>query len=291
MMELEYEKSKKAYEEYNINSEYKITENVLKYIKERIEANSAEIEEILKLNNRKFGYKDILKSVDEEIDKKVQYKSQINLNKREDNFVYTTYLTSIGVAIVECYSTIDILRYMIRSIKTRSAVIISDIEFKDDDDKHLLLIIIREALKKFNIDGNIIQILPYEECDYTKCDKVIYTYQKKKTEGKKKTEKLYIYLENEDFREEASKEYEIQLSNNKEIGLLQGNIDDVIDTINGTISKGAIIYTKDAKTAYKFINLVRSRNVFVNATFENIEEVEDSEDELLMNKKIMYELK
>lgn len=291
MMELEYENSKKAYEEYNINSEYKITEKVLGYIRERIVANESEIEDILKLNKRKFGYKDVLKCLDEEIEKRVQYKSQINLNKREDNFVYTTYLASIGVAIVECYSTIDILKYMIKSIKTRSTVIISDIEFKEDDDKHLLLMIIRESLKKFNIDCNIVQILPYEECDYTKCDKVIYTYQNKKKGSKEKTEKLFIYLENEDFREEANREYETELGNNKEVQLLEGNIDDAIDTINSDISKGAIIYTKDTKKAYKFLNIVRSRNVFINATFENIDETEESEDELLMNKKIMYELK
>ena len=42
--------------------------------------------------------------------------------------------------------------------------------------------------------------------------------------------------------------------------------------------------------AYKFVNMVRSKNVFVNATLLNSELVEKSSNELLMNKKIMYEL-
>ncbi len=48
---------------------------------------------------------------------------------------------------------------------------------------------------------------------------------------------------------------------------------------------------KEGKKGYRFINLVRSKNVYVNTTLENIEKVEKSKEELLINKKIMYELK
>ena len=66
---------------------------------------------------------------------------------------------------------------------------------------------------------------------------------------------------------------------------------EAIDKINKEISQGAVIYTKEGKKGYRFINLVRSKNVYVNTTLENIEKVEKSKEELLINKKIMYELK
>ena len=68
-------------------------------------------------------------------------------------------------------------------------------------------------------------------------------------------------------------------------------MEEAIEKINKEISQGAVIYTKEGKKGYRFINLVRSRNVHVNTTLENIEKVEKSKEELLINKKIMYELK
>jgi len=44
MMEVEYKNAKKAYENYNLNNEYKISENILEYVKERININKNEID-------------------------------------------------------------------------------------------------------------------------------------------------------------------------------------------------------------------------------------------------------
>ena len=81
------------------------------------------------------------------------------------------------------------------------------------------------------------------------------------------------------------------LENNEEVEIVKGNIEEVINKINTKISKGTVIYTQDPQKGYRYINLVRSENVFVNASLCNIEKMEESQDELLMNKKIMYELK
>ena len=291
MMEKEYKKAREAYNQYNLNTEYKIEEKILKYIGERIRENQKEIQEMLKIEKSELTYENIKEEIEKEIKKKSEYKNQIVLKKGQNNFVSTIYKTSIGVIAIEVYELIESIRYMIKAIKSRNAVIIADVEYEEKDVKGIILLIIREAIKKFGINEDIIQRLPYEEVDYEKCDKVIYTYTNKKAMDKEKTKKLYVYVEDERLENEARKEYERLLENNEEVEIVKGNIEEVINKINRKISKGTVIYTQDPQKGYRYINLVRSENVFVNASLCNIEKMEESQDELLMNKKIMYELK
>lgn len=291
MMEKEYKKAREAYNQYNLNTEYKIEEKILKYIGERIRENQKEIQEMLKIEKSELTYENIKEEIEKEIKKKSEYKNQIVLKKGQNNFVSTIYKTSIGVIAIEVYELIESIRYMIKAIKSRNAVIIADVEYEEKDVKGIILLIIREAIKKFGINEDIIQRLPYEEVDYEKCDKVIYTYTNKKAMDKEKTKKLYVYVEDERLENEARKEYERLLENNEEVEIVKGNIEEVINKINTKISKGTVIYTQDPQKGYRYINLVRSENVFVNASLCNIEKMEESQDELLMNKKIMYELK
>ena len=291
MMEKEYKKAREAYNQYNLNTEYKKEEKILKYIGERIRENQKEIQEMLKIEKSELTYENIKEEIEKEIKKKSEYKNQIVLKKGQNNFVSTIYKTSIGVIAIEVYELIESIRYMIKAIKSRNAVIIADVEYEEKDVKGIILLIIREAIKKFGINEDIIQRLPYEEVDYEKCDKVIYTYTNKKAMDKEKTKKLYVYVEDERLENEARKEYERLLENNEEVEIVKGNIEEVINKINTKISKGTVIYTQDPQKGYRYINLVRSENVFVNASLCNIEKMEESQDELLMNKKIMYELK
>lgn len=290
MMEIEYKNAKRAYEDYNLNKEYRLTENILEYIKTRIEENRKEIEKLIKLHKREFKYENIKEVVDKEIEEGIEYKKQINIQKREDSFVSAKYLVSIGIVGIECYDTIEVIKYMIRGIKTRNAVIISDVEYEETDEKHLILEIIKEGLRKFKVDREIVQIVPYEECDYEKCDKVIYTYSGKENKEKKYENKYYIYIEEKDFIKEAKTEYDEERKRGRKVELVGEDIDSAIEKINETENEGVVIYTKNKDMAYKFVNMVRSKNVFVNATLLNSELVEKSSNELLMNKKIMYEL-
>ena len=290
MMEKEYSSVRKAYEKYNTDDDYKKEEKILKYVIERIEANKDEIDKMLKICKRKYTYEDVKKLITKINAEKFEYKSEINLKQREDKFVSGKYSTSIGVIAVECFDTIEVLKYMLNGIKTRNAIIISDVEYEENDDKNLFQVIINEALKKFGLE-NLILVMPYEECNYELCDKVIYTYEKKQNEEKPNTNKLYVYVEDENLREDAIKEYEQERTNNKEVELIEGELEEVIETLNREVSQGVVIYTTDSKKAYKFMNLVTSYNVFVNATLANKEEVSKNKNELLMTKKIMYELK
>lgn len=291
MMEVEYKNAKNAYENYNLNNEYKLSEKTLEYVKERIEKNKSEIEKIIRIYKRNFTYEDLKKVIDEEIEDGIEYKKQINLLKRDDNFVSAKYLNSIGIVCVECYDVLDTVKYMIRAIKTRNAIIISDVEYDETDEKHLILMIIEESLNKFNIKKELIQIVPYEECDYDKFDKVIFTYSRRENIEKKYENKFFIYVEEKDFIKEAKIEYDEERKRGRVVELVGEDIDSAIDKINECVSEGAVIYTKNSDMAYKFVNLVKSKNVFVNATLLNSELVKKSSNELLMNKKIMYELR
>ena len=152
--------------------------------------------------------------------------------------------------------------------------------------------IIQEALKKFEINENLIQIVPYEECDYTKCDKVIYTYDNKniKNREKNETDDLYVYIETEELKKEALDEFNYQKSKGNNVYLIEGNNREFLEKINKSRSKGVVIYTKNKELAYKFLTLVNSKNVFINCTLDYIENVKKCDNELLENKKIMYEL-
>lgn len=292
MMEEEYKKVRRAYEKYNEDGEYKKEEKAVKKIIERIEENKEEIKELIKIRKEKESYEKIKEAIEEEVKRKSEYKKEVNIIKREDGFVRGKYQTSIGVIGVESYEIIPSIRYMIRGIRNRNGIIISDIEYEEKDVKHLIQEIIRGVLKEEGIDENIIEIIPYEECEYERLDKVITTYESKNKREKEKSQKLYIYIEDKELEEEARREYEKERSKKEEVEIVEGKMEEAVEKINEKESKGAVIYTKDAKKGYKFINIVRSRNVYVNATLENvIDKIEESKDEMLMTKNIMYELK
>jgi hypothetical protein len=106
----------------------------------------------------------------------------------------------VGVIAVEAYDTLEVIKYFIRAIKSRNAIVISDIEYDDTSIKFLILEIIKEALTKFGIDKNLIMILPYEECYYDYFDRVIFTYDKygkflsKLKIQEKESPNKYIYI-------------------------------------------------------------------------------------------------
>ena len=280
------ERLKTAYESYNLDSTYGVTTDVLNYIKTRIETNKEDIQKLLEVFKENAKFEDVLDITKKTIEEENIYKSQINLNKVEENFVKTKYMTSVGLIIVETSEILEVIKYFINAIKSRNVIVISDKEYKEYDVKNYILMIIREALKKYNIDENIIDIYPYMEAEYTFFDKaIIIDGKKEKVTKKEENNKMYMYIEDEYFREKISKEdlekYEV----------IKGEIDEVITKINEEICKGAVIYTRDTKKAYKFINLLHSQNVFVNTSLENIQEKIEDTELLYMTKNIIYELK
>lgn len=283
------EKLRMAANHYRLKNDNQLTENVLVYIEQRIQANQHEIEELIRLKKETVMYSKIHEMIKHEMEEDVKYKAYKQLEVNEQKFISTSLLMPIGVVAVEAYDTIEVVKYIIRAIKTRNAIAISDAEYDEQSVKFLILEIIKEGLKKFEIDENLIMILPYEECFYSYFDKVIYTYNKQGKhlrqngyEKKKATNKKYIYIENEEL-----KEIGLQDNRDEEKEIIQGSVKEAIEKINEVPAMAAAIYTKDAEKAYHFINLVNSQNILVNTSLDNAKEAEKSQYELYEYRNIL----
>lgn len=297
MNQKKMQQRKKAYIEYSLNSEYNLTENILNYIKERIEANKEECEELIKLNKEEINFTDIIKIVNDTITSEKVYKRDGNIKRYDNDFVLASLTDSVGIIAIECFDTIETIKYFIEAIKSRNAIVISDVEYDEQSLKSFILLIIKEVLKKYNIDKNLITLEPYEECPYDLFDEVIYTYD---NEGKtlennivKKKEKidiLYVYMEDDFFEAEVNKEMKRIESEGKMVKLLTGEKRIAIDTINSYISAGAVIYTQNPELAYEFVNLVKAENVFVNASLVNRKEIKKVNNELYFSKNIIFQI-
>ena len=203
--------------------------------------------------------------------------------------MFSQIMVPEGIIAVEAYEPLEIIKYWIKAIKSRNAIAIASVDYDETSIESLILIIIQEALSKFNLDKNLIMYMPYEECFYEYFDKVIYTYNKKgisekkiekKEINKEQYKKIYVYIEDEYFRQEVEK--------NKGAEIIEGEIDDILRIIKG--AKCTSIYTRSSEKAFQFINLADSRNVFVNTSIENSIEPIKSDDELFKYKNIIIPL-
>ena len=287
MLEENFEKLNKAYEDYNLDEREEISLKILRYIRNRLENNKDNLQELSEILND-VSYERIMEIFDEEISKPEIYKKEKVLKQLEDGFKYGIYTTSIGNVVVECENVIEVLKYFIYAIQSRNTITISDREFEENDLKHAIFLIFTEAMEKFDINKNLINIMPYEECYYENFDLVINLYENK-IEKKHETSKLFIYKASDEFEENIRKEKEYLDSYNCEYEVLFGDFKTVTEKINKEISNGAVIYTNDPNQGYKFLNIIHSKNVFVNTSFAELDKsIKPTQNALYMKKKIMY---
>ena len=78
-------------------------------------------------------------------------------------FVRGILNTPKGVVLKEESNVEKVIELYIDAILSRNAIVISDIEYSEISVKKLILEIIQIALEKFEVDKNLIQLLPYEE--------------------------------------------------------------------------------------------------------------------------------
>lgn len=275
-----------AYYIYNLNDNLDLPNIILKYLRDRIETNKNEIEKIISIFEIDIKIEQIIDIINDEINISPKSIGKTIIDK--NGFMFAQVLVPIGLIAVRTYSSIEAIKYWVRAIKTRNVIVVSTKNYNEHSLESLILIIIKEALKKFNLNENLVSYISEEECQYELFDKVIYTYGKNgdifqnlETQDisklDKNAKKDYMYIEDESFKTEAQK--------NKDAIFLTGDIDDVISKIRN--SNTAVIYTKDSNKAYKFINLVNANNVFVNTNIQNASDTLISEDELYRYKNII----
>lgn len=289
-MEEQFKLFKYAYETYNLDKREDVSKEVLEYIRERLIANKDLIEQLIEITGENLIFEDIINLFDNEVKQENIYKKEKKSKLNELGFISSIYSTSIGVVCIETPEPLLIIKYFVTAIKSRNSIIISDIEFAEESIKSAFWIIFAEALKKFDINPNIINIIPYEECNYDLFDKVIIVDENQLLDNKRITDEIFIYIEDEYFEEEVQKEIEYLKQISKNPIVIRNSFEDTIEKINKNRGYASCIYTKNAQIGYDFINLVKTSNAFINSSIgEFAEEMKQHKNSLYMNKKIMYE--
>ena len=255
-----------AYRSY-VEKDSLLAIKLLKYIRQRVEANREEIE---KLNKElKTGVDiDVIKDIiDKNIDKEYQYKNVKKTLELDENYIFYTYQVPKGVLAVRCDNELDVIKNIFEAISTHNCITI----IYEKDNKYnlsnLILVIVKEGLKKFEVSEELVNIME-SEYDYEFSNIINKNIVEKKEETLKK---LYIYKYDDYFEEEVKKEKERIEKLEIDYEILTGDFDEVVDKINETRNLGASIYTQDKEIGYKFINYIHSDNVFLNTSLENVE--------------------
>lgn len=263
-------KAKNAYQNYVLNSDYKLGENIYNLIKERIKVNKDQIEKLIEINRVATTYSEILEILEKEEKNLKDYKKTNIMSKIDNKFMFSQYQVPVGIIAVKANSFYIAIENIFKAVGTRNAIVVIEENYNEHSIENLILLIVQEALKKFNINENIIQIVNKEaikEEDLKAFD--IIVSEVGKTLEKSETDKMYIYQEDEYFADIVKSEVEKLNSNGMQVEVLIGEMEDCIEKINKNRAFGVCIYTKDRKKAYKFINLVNSENVFFNGTLLN----------------------
>ncbi len=283
-------KAKNAYKNYVLNSDYKLGEKIYSLIKERIKINQEQIEKLIEINRVATTYSEIIEILEKEEKNLKDYKKTNIMSKIDSKFMFSQYQVPVGIIAVKTNSFYVAIENIFKAVGTRNAIVVIEENYNEHSIENLILLIVQEALKKFNINENIIQIVNKEEIkeqDLKAFDIIVSEVGEalEKTE----TDKMYIYQEDEYFADIVKSEVEKLNSNGMQVEVLIGEMEDCIEKINKDRAFGVCIYTKDRKKAYKFINLVNSENVFFNGTLLNAKKTNKISNMYLTLKNLVYE--
>lgn len=282
---------KNAYCLYNLNTDEKVSNKVLKFIRKRLLKNQKELETLIEVFKEEIKFDDLIACFDKEMEEPELYKKEKVMKKVGNEFYYGTYTTSVGNILVETTSSVSALKYFVKAIKSRNSITISDIEYHENNLKNAILLIFQNALEKYKINTHLLNIMPYEECNNEYFDKVILEDENKVVNNKSQTDYSYIYLADEIFASMAVNDLSRLSNKGKKVEILKGEFTDVVNRINSETTFSTCIYTENRDLAINFINLAQAENVFVNASLDEAEDLEDIDDEFYTKKKVMYPIK
>ena len=275
--------ARRAYRKYVINNNKDISCEVLSYIVEKIEENREKINQIIEINKDNITYQRIAEMILDEKSEVSKFKSKELKSGR--------YNVPVGVIGVECENAEDAIKAMLKAISTRNSVIILHENFSKYSTESLIMLIIKECLKNFYIDDNIIQMFGKEEIDLLKLDRLIKKDGKSEKESAGNT--IYIYQEDDEYKANVQNEYE-RLHNESsfksyDVKPIKGEFGDVINFLNNNEASAVCMYTNNTQKAYKFINWINSPNVFVNTGVKNCNYNQKESDNYYNLKYILHE--
>lgn len=270
----EIQDARRAFRKYVINNKKNISTDILLYINEKIEENQQKIRQLIDINkDEKSLYEDILKMLENAI-KDVEKFKQLNSKTGR-------YNVPIGVVGVECVNTKNAIKVMLKAISTRNAIVILHDKYNQYSTESLIMLIIKECLKNFYIDDNIIQMCPKETIDIRKLDNYVPIFN---DDGNKdnNTNTIFIYQEDNIYLNTIQDEV-TRLENDEEfkffnIQPIKGDFGNIINYINNEKNCAVCMYTNSSQKAYKFINWVNSPNVFINTGVKSCSIINNNSD-------------
>ena len=280
--QIEIINARKAYRKYVINNTKNISLDILYYIKDAIQKNGLKIRKLIRINNGNVTYGDIISSLDNEI-KSVQEFKQINNDTKRFNM-------PIGVIGVECADSKTSIENIFKAVSTRNAVIILHEDYSEFSTEALILMIVKETLKKFSVSENLVQMYDKMEIDEEQLNQIIGIDGKIIDKSKGKI--IYVYQEDEQCyynvineierlkNDEKYKEYKIQG--------ITGDFGNIISYLDKNESSAICMYTKNSQKAYKFINWANSSNIFVNTGVHIVENANGIIDQYYNKKFILH---
>lgn len=278
-----------AFEKYNLDNRENLSDKILEYIADRLLINKIYINYLIEVLGVNITFDVIWNTFEEARAEEEYYKKSQEFRKFSSNYFMGIYATSKGNIAIETDDLLHIIKYFVIAIKTRNTITISKINYNEISIESILLVIFCEALNKFGLDRNLLMILPFEECYYEYFDEVIVEENEKlNIQRKEVTNKYVIYLEDEKFKENVKQEIELLKEHELHYEIVQDEFYKAIDKINKIKPIGAAIYTSNTMQGYKFINLIHSNNVFVNASLINSEDFSKNHNSYYLKKKIIY---
>ena len=274
--------ARRAHRKYVINSK-SISSEVFDYTLNKIQENMVQINNIIKINNDNVSFDDIIACLEKEKANAVKFKARNRKNGR--------YNVPVGVIGIECSTSKEAIKCIFKAISTRNSIIILHNNYNKYSTEALILFIVKECLKNFYIDDNIIQMFEKEEIDLKKLDKIIR--RDGEISHKEKSNTIYLYQENDDYEEAVRNEIErLQKSDvYKEYSVkpIKGEFGDIVNYLNNSEASAVCMYTNNTQKAYKFINWIDSPNVFVNTGIINCENNFEKRSEFYNSKYVLHE--
>ena len=267
-VQLEILDARRAYRKYVINNNKNISNEIFDYIQNKLQENETEINKLIEINKDEISFENILEYLEKE--KKNNGKFKLKNEKTG------SYNVPIGVIGIECENAKDAIQSMFKAISTRNSIMVLHDNFSKYSTESLILLIIKECLKNFYVDENLIQMFEKEEIDLNSLDRVILN-NKNNDVKTHKSNTIYIYQENDAFENDVRNEVERLQNNDRyksyDIKPIKGEFGNVINYLNSQKEAPAVcMYTNNTQRAYKFINWINSPNVFVNTGIKkNIE--------------------
>lgn len=274
--------ARRAFRKYVINNNSNVSTDIFDYIISKIKENKEKIEQIIEINNDNISYEQIINLIENEKDSKNKFKTK--------NIHTGRYNVPIGVIGIECSGAEDSIKSMLKSISTRNSIIILQDNFSKYSTESLILLIIKECLKNFYVDDNIIQMFQKEEIDLKKLDKLIKKDGNVIQKGDYKT--IYLYQENEEFKDDIQNEVErlqsSEMYKSYVVKPITGEFGNVVNFMNVNKACAVCMYTNNNQKAYKFINWIDSPNVFVNTGIKSCKNI-GYENEFFNSKLVLHE--